>query len=523
MSTKRIAVNVLATYAQTGVSLVVGLFCSRWVYNALGETQYGLFSVVGSLIAFISILNGTLMGSSGRFFAFAIGQARRPESEPDLLCKWFNTAVSVQVILPVVFVVVGAPIGVYAIKHWLTIPDELRQSSVIIFYFSLFSMFSGMTLSPVQALYTAKQYIFVRNLLGIMTTFLMAAEGWWLLHYSGNRLVAHAAIVTAVMFGINILYAVIACKQFPEARIRFRYWFDRSRLVQMFSFAGFQLFATIGTLFGNSGVAVVLNKFFGPGANAAMGVGNQVYQKTVVLAEGINTAVYPEITSRVGAHKFDDALRLARRVCIYSTCMGLLVAPLLVVYAEEVLVLWLKHPPEHAASICVIMLMNLLVEKVTSGYMMLVNASGRIKLYSTVLGIGSGMRCGAVIVLLLLDVPLIPSLWIGWFAPFLVLNQMRVVFAKRAIHISIRDYLARVLLPTGVVAGCAFASSYLMKHLLGSSVLSILAAGLLNCTVVGISLWLVLGTKERQVLKGKVRTAFARLVAGYIGHRSARE
>ena len=174
MSTKRIAINVIATYAQTGFSLVLGLFCSRWVYNALGETQYGLFSVVGSLIAFISILNGTLIGSSGRFFAFAIGQLRRTDAEPDLLCKWFNTALSVQVILPTLFVLVGAPIGVHAIKHWLTIPDELRQSSVIIFFFSLFSMFSGMTLSPVQALYTAKQYIFVRNLLSILATFLFA-------------------------------------------------------------------------------------------------------------------------------------------------------------------------------------------------------------------------------------------------------------------------------------------------------------------------------------------------------------
>ena len=523
MSTKRIAVNVLATYAQTGVSLVVGLFCSRWVYNALGETQYGLFSVVGSLIAFISILNGTLMGSSGRFFAFAIGQARRADAEPDLLCKWFNTAVSVQVILPTFFVLAGTPIGVYAIKHWLTIPDELRQSSVVIFYFSLFSMFSGMTLSPVQALYTAKQYIFVRNLLGILMTFLFAAEGWWLLHYSGNRLVVHAAIVTAVMSGINVLYAVIAYIQFPEARIRLRYWFDGKRLKEMFSFSSFALFGTLGALFGNSGVAVVLNKFFGPVANAAMGVGNQVYQKTAVLADGINTAIYPEITSRVGSQKFDDALRLTRRMCLYSTCMGLLVAPPLVVYSEEVLTLWLKDPPEYAAPICVIMLMNLLVEKVTSGYMMLVNASGRIKLYSSVLGIVSGLRCAAVFLLLCADVPLIPALWVGWFLPFLVLNQMRVVFAKRAIHISIRDYLARVLLPTSVVAGFAFGSSFLLKCLLGSSVLAILSVGVMSCVVVACTLWMVVGSIERQVLKGKVRTAFARLVGGCVGQRSRRE
>ena len=511
MSTRRIAINVFATYAQTGVSLVVGLFCSRWVFNALGETQFGLFSVVGSLIAFISILNGTLMGSSGRFFAFAIGQASRPESEPDLLCKWFNTAVSVQVILPIVFVAIGAPIGVYAIKHWLTIPDQLRQSSVIIFYFSLFSMFSGMTLSPVQALYTAKQYIFVRNLLGILTTFLMAGEAWWLLHYGGNRLVAHAAIVTAVMFGINILYAVIAYMQFPEARIRLRYWFDGKRLKEMFSYSFFLLFGTLGTLFSNSGVAVVLNKFFGPVANAAMGVGNQVYQKTSILAQGVNTAVYPEITSRIGAGKFEEAARLSRRVCLYATSMGLLIAPPLVVYAEEVLTLWLKNPPQHAAQICVIMLMNLLVEKVTAGYMMLVQASGKIKLYTTALGIGNGMRCLAVLLLLWAEVPLIPTLWVGWFLPFFILNQMRVGFAKRAVGVSIRDYLLLVLLPACVVCTVSFGVSFVVKAVAGASIGAIFFCGLLNCAIVVGMLWLVVGPVERQVLKSKISVVLAKL------------
>ena len=505
MSLKRIAVNVFATYTQTAVSVVVGLFCSRWVYNALGETQFGLFSVVGSLIAFISILNGTLMGSSGRFFAFAIGQARRADAEPDLLCKWFNTAVSVQVIMPIVIVAIGAPIGVYAIRHWLTIPDELRQSSVIIFYFSLFSMFSGMTLSPVQALYTAKQYIFVRNLLGILMTFLFAAEGWWLLHYSGNRLVVHAAIVTAVMFGINILYAVIAYKQFPEARIRLRYWFDGKRLKEMLSFSSFALFGSLGALFSDSGVAVVLNKFFGPIANAAMGVGNQVYQKTAILAQGVNTAVYPEITTRIGSGKYDEASRLSQRVCLYATSLGLLIAAPLVVYAKEVLTLWLKNPPRFAADICVVMLINMLGEKVTSGYMMLVQASGRIKLYSTVLGIGNGMRCFAVLVLLWVGAPLIPTLWAGWFLPFFILNQMRVGFAWQAVGVSIRDYLLHVLLPACVIGCVAFGSSFVIRDLAGTSIGAILFCGFLNIAVVTGMLWIVVGSGERQVLASKFK------------------
>jgi len=213
MSTKRITLNVAATYTQTFVSLVIGLFCSRWVYNALGETQFGLFAVVGSLIAFIAVLNHTLISSSGRFFAFALGQQSCPGADKDLLCKWFNTAVSVQVILPTALVVIGGPIGLYTILHLLTIPDGLRHSCVLIFGFSLIATFVQMMLSPVQALYYAKQFIFVRNIFGIVNTLLFAGEGWWLLHYDGNRLVAHAAATTGLMVLANVVLAAFAAWQ----------------------------------------------------------------------------------------------------------------------------------------------------------------------------------------------------------------------------------------------------------------------------------------------------------------------
>ncbi len=513
MSTKRITLNMAATYAQTFVSLVIGLLCSRWVYNALGETQFGLFAVVGSLISFVSVLNSTLVGSSGRFFAFALGRQSLPDAEKELLCKWFNTALSVQTIVPAIMIALGGPLGTYAILHLLNIPDPLRQSCVYIFYFSLFSAFSGMILSPVHALYYAKQFIFVRNLLGIANTLLLAAEGWWLLHFSGNRLVGHAAATTFLLLLSNVAIAVFARWQFPEVRIRFEYWFDRNRLKQMFSFSSFLLFGTLGTLFGNSGVAVLLNAFFGPAANAAMGIGNQVFYKSSVTAQAFSDAITPELTTRVGADRFDRAKRLALRSCMYSTAMALLIAAPFIAYSDGILTLWLKSPPQYAAQIAVIMMMNLLAEQLTSGYMMLVQASGRIKLYTTCLGIGNGARCLLVLILLSRGVPLLPTLWLGWFLPFFILNQMRVWFAKRAIGISIREYVRALLVPAVFIVGGSFAFSFGFKALAGDAIWAILACAAANVGVVAALTWTFVGAEERKALLAKALAARARVAA----------
>lgn len=512
MSTKRITVNIIATYAQTVVSLCVGLFCARWVYNALGEIQFGLFSVVGSLIAFVAVLNSALIEGSGRFFAFAIGKQSCETKDRELLCKWFNTALSVQTVIPVVLIIVGGPIGVYAIRNLLTIPDELRQSCIYLYFFSLFSMFSSMVFSPVQALYYAKQFIFVRNLFGVVNTFLLALEGWWLLHYNGNRLVAHAAATTTLMLISNIGFVIIAYKQFPEARIRPEYWFDKKRLKEMFSFSSFFMFGTLGTLFGNSGVAIVLNKFFGPAVNAAMGIGGQVSSKAEILSQPVNTAISPEITSRVGADRFDDAKRLAVRVCIYSTCMSLFIAVPLVVYAQQILVLWLKTPAQYAVQIAVIMIMNMLAERMTVGYMMLVHASGKIRVYTTCLGIGNGGRCLVVLLLLMCGIPLIPTLWIGWFLPFFILNQMRIGFAKQALDVSVRQYLRCVFIPLVAIASSSFGFSFLFKMYAGSSILAILFCSVVNVILVAGLMWGAIGPDERGVLILKFRSAYFRAI-----------
>jgi len=51
--TRRIILNVVATYGRSLVAMACGIFTSRWALMALGPVDYGLFGVVGGLTAFI--------------------------------------------------------------------------------------------------------------------------------------------------------------------------------------------------------------------------------------------------------------------------------------------------------------------------------------------------------------------------------------------------------------------------------------------------------------------------------------
>lgn len=60
VSSKRIAINTLATYGRSVLAMGMALFSSRWVLNSLGQSDFGLYSVVGSIIVFIVFLNSVM-------------------------------------------------------------------------------------------------------------------------------------------------------------------------------------------------------------------------------------------------------------------------------------------------------------------------------------------------------------------------------------------------------------------------------------------------------------------------------
>ena len=172
---RRIVLNTFATYGRSLVSLCFGLWTSRWVLQALGKDDFGLYGVVGGLIAFIVLLNNVMSNSVGRFYAYAIGETRNmaPDVAHDHVCRWFNTAFTVHATLPILLVVIGYPIGSYAIRHWLVIPIDRLETCLWVFRFSLIGAFVNMISVPYLAMYRAKQLIVELSVWGMVQTIFM--------------------------------------------------------------------------------------------------------------------------------------------------------------------------------------------------------------------------------------------------------------------------------------------------------------------------------------------------------------
>ena len=460
--TKRIILNVIATYGRSLYAIILGLLVGRWAYLALGSVDYGLMGLVGGLAAFITFFNSILATSVSRFYAVSVGSAQiECSSEAGLVeCrKWFNTAVFVHLAVPALLMVVGYPIGVWVVKNFLTIPPERIESCVWVLRFVCISCFIGMATVPFVAMYTAKQYIAELTIYSAASATLNVFFLYFMVTHPGDWLVKYSAWTCFIQSLPQIVILWRALVVFDECVFKVKYMLDFMRLRQLFCFAWWRMFGTLGWLLQNQGISILINKYFGPVYNASMTVTSTINGHANSLTNALIGAFSPAITQSYGAKKFDVMKSMSYRSDKFGLILSLVFFIPLSLEIREVLHLWLKTPPPAAVGISLIAMLGIVAHNASIGFSSAISATGRIAWPQTVMG--------GIYMLVL------PVAWmvchfrfsiyyvVAVAAVALALNTVvRAFFAWRLLKMSIERWLFGIILPVSIVilvsgmAGC---------------------------------------------------------------------
>ena len=454
---QRIAINTLATFARSVVGMGLGLFSARWVLQALGPVDFGLIGVVGALITFIAFFSNLMAGSAARFFAFSIGRGDLEETR-----KWFNTSLSLHLTIPLILILMGWPLGEYAIVHYLNIPPDRLLTARWVFRFSLIAALWNMSATPFLGMYIAKQRIAERSLWDLVTSMACFLFFFSLTRYKGDAWLLYSAGIVTISISVGLVQVIRAWRFFPECRLNLTYWWDRQRIREIVTFSGWNLFGGVGGLIRSQGSAILLNRFFNPllfpQVNASYAVGMQISGQTQTFSTALLTAFTPEITALEGKGDREQMLKQANRASKFGTYLVMLFAIPVMLEIENILVLWLKEPPQLAGLFCQLILATFLIDRITVGQMVAVAARGRIAGYQMMLGS-----------LLALTLPLAWILLrrggdatvVGWaFVITMTLCSLgRLFWARYLVGFSIRIWFVNVFLPclwvllAGVICG----------------------------------------------------------------------
>ena len=502
---KRIAINAIATYGRTLLRIALGLFSSRWVLQSLGEVDYGLMGVVGSLIVFITFLNTVVSGACSRFFAYSIGK-----NDTDDLIRWFNTGLSVHFILAVVIVLIGAPIGEWAIDSFLNIPPDRLNTAHWVFRFSLVGAFWTIATTPFETMYTATQNIAEYTLWEVASILTNFGFVYWLTTYQGDSWLVYAGFTVALTVILGVGKVIRARIAFLGCRIHFSYWKDWDRTKEMMSYSGWSLFGNLGYMARMQLPSILLNQYFPPTSykyvNASYSIGGSLASYTQNLSSSLRGAFSPQIATLAGANDKDGMIKTAFRASKFGTFLMLLFAIPVTLEVDYLLVLWLKTPPMLAGSFCRLVLLQMVLENITFGHMSGIMATGNIKWYQ----ITTGLLCVLSIPIAWLILELGGSpVSVSWAIAGCMgaCSVARLFFGRSLLGIGIKLWINQIFIPIIIIIICSFFAGYLIVLFIPEpSFLRICFTTAVSCIVMIILAWFILfDESERNVLGNTIK------------------
>lgn len=76
---KRIVVNTLAQHLRAILNTGMSLYSTRFILSALGSSDFGIFALVGSMVAMLGFMTNALVVTTQRHLSFSYGTNNKKE------------------------------------------------------------------------------------------------------------------------------------------------------------------------------------------------------------------------------------------------------------------------------------------------------------------------------------------------------------------------------------------------------------------------------------------------------------
>lgn len=378
-NSRRIVKNTLMLYVRMLVLMLIGFYTSRQVLGALGETDYGVYNVIGGVVAMFTVISGALNSAISRFITFELGKGSEAQ-----LNKVYSTAVLIQAAIALIVAAIAEPVGIWFINNEMTIAPERIPAAIWVLHFSVFSFVVNLLSVPQMASITAHERMSAYAYIGLMDGFLRLMVAFLILRSPFDRLVYYAALMAVAVLIVRIAYGVYCRRNFEECR--FKPVFDPKLVKEMFSFAGWNFIGVSSGVLRDHGGNILVNLFFGPAMNAARGVAMQVFTALQGFVTNFMTAVNPQITKSYASGERDYLFALVRKSSKMSFYLLFVIALPVLFNTEYLLGIWLKEVPQGTILFVQLFLIFALSESLSNPMITAMLATGRIRNYQLIVG-----------------------------------------------------------------------------------------------------------------------------------------
>lgn len=500
---KRIAKNTLLLYFRMLFLMVVSLYTSRVLLNALGVEDFGIYNVVGGIVAMFSMLSGSLSAAITRFITYELGTGNREN-----LKKIFSSAVTIQIGLAVVIFLLAEAAGVWFLNVKMNIPEVRMIAANWVFQFSVLTFTINLISVPYNACIIAHERMSAFAYISILEAVGKLAIVFLIIMSSTDKLILYAILMCAIAFIIRMTYGAYCKKHFEECTYHFV--FDKNLLRRMFSFAGWNFIGATATILRDQGGNIVINLFCGPAVNAARGIAFQVNTAIHGFITNFMTALNPQITKSYASGDRNYMISLILHGARLSFYMLLFLSLPILINTHYILVLWLKMVPEHTITFVRLVLILGMCEAISNPLITAMLATGNIRKYQIIVG-GINMM-NLPISYILLFMGMYPE---AVFIVAIILSisclMARILLLRGMIGLSGKDFLIKVCVNVIIVTAFSIIFPIWLATQLSESFSSFLYLTMSSFVCTGVVIYYIgLNKAERQFAKDKVKKIIKR-------------
>ena len=496
---QRVAKNTVLLYIRMFVIMIIGLYIGRIILDTLGETDYGIYNVVGGVIAVSSFLLSAISAASQRFISYELGTGNI-----DRLKMVFCSSVNIHIILAILFLLLGETVGLWFVNTYLNIPAERMTAANWVYQASIFVLICKVMSVPYNSAIIAHERMSAFAYVSILEVLLDLGAIYLLKIVFYDKLVVYALLLSAIALFIRLCYIVYCRLHFKECK--YAYTYDKKVVKEMFAYAGWSIFGGIVFTSKDQIVNIILNMFCGPSVNAARGLGVMVSSKVNAFSQNFTTAITPQITKQYAAGNQLESKNLVYMGSRFSLFLLLIVSIPFLLNGDYILGLWLIKVPAFTGRFLQLSLLSSIIYSLSFCLSRAIEATGHVKWFQIGIFVIMMAEIPAAWILLQLGLPpymvvfpAVISNILTLFFRFFLLRYLLPIY-------NFKEYVSNVLLRSFVVFGVSYAICKLLCRNGANNLLSFLTTSFLGVLITCIVVYTFgLEKKEKKFLSSRIK------------------
>lgn len=495
-NSKTIAKNTLFLYFRMILTILVSLYTSRIVLEYLGVDDFGLYNVVGGIVAMLTFVNSSMSSATQRFLSISLGKDDNVKEAQ----KVFSSALVIHILISVFFLFVAETLGLWFVLNKINIPEGRYYAAQIVYQFSVFSAIIGFLNVPYNASLIATEKMSAFAYISIVESILKLCVAFSLIYSKSDKLILYAILIFFVQLIIRMIYFFYCRKNVPFCKLNVRQ--SNTKIKEMLGYSSWMFFGTGTQLLSTQGVNILINLFFSVVINAARGIAIQVNGIVEGFVSNFMTAVQPRLIKLYASNQLEEMKKIISQASRFGfVLVCLLIFPLLIT-TEFVINLWLGQVPEKVVLFIRLVLANMLIVVLYSPLASIIFASGKVKVYQLSISF-----CFLSVFLFsylsfYVGFPDYSTFLISLFFSILGL-LVRLYVVKNTINFSIKQYFSDTVIPLFALL-ISFIIPFLVNSSLNSSLLSFCVIVIVSSVSLLFTTWLFVVKKDEKLIIKKV-------------------